>query len=447
MRRLRMVATAVIALAMVTGCGEEMVADGDGGRVDAGGDRDSGPPVDSGPPSDSGPPVDSGMLVDGGMTSGCDDPIPNLSGERITTEALNEPIFVAQPAGSTDLYVVERRGRIRIVRDGSIVAAPFLDITSQTGSYTDMGGDERGLLGMAFHPEYATNGRFFLYLAPTDGRQENLVVEGARSAGSADVANPTVTDVIRLTGDTLRNHNGGHLAFGPDGYLYIGTGDGGGGGDPADNGQDLGSLYGKMLRIDVDGAAPYAIPSSNPFIGMAGAEEEIWAYGLRNPFRWSFDRTTGDLYIGDVGQNAWEEIDFQSEASMGGENYGWNMYEATHMFGGGGPLRGPSMHTPPVYEYRHEQDDAIPAAGISVVGGYVYRGSAIPALRGVYVFGDLNGSTAGFRYCEGAVHGTRTFPGLNSIPGSYIYSFAEDQSGELYVMFATGQVYHIVAAP
>src|SRR5690606_7833833 len=210
--------------------------------------------------------------------------------------------------------------------------------------------------------EYASNGRFFVVFAPTDGRSVNVVAEGSRSDGDPDRAEPALTTVIELTNDTRPNHNGGTIAFGPDGLLYVGTGDGGGSGDPDDNAQDLGSLYGKLLRLDVDGEAPYESPSDNPFVDVAGAKHEIWAYGLRNPFRFSFDRETGDLWIGDVGQGLWEEIDFQPASSAGGENYGWNAFEGTHAYAGGGPLRAGATHVPPITEYSHDE-------GRSVGGG------------------------------------------------------------------------------
>jgi len=444
-----------LVLALGAGCGEPegTVVDGGGAAPDAASGDDGGREVDAGTAagdgggaSDAGGVVDSGAGADSGIPTACDAPLPDLTGERISMGAFQEPVFLAQPSGSTDLYVVERRGRVLIVRGGTTLGTPFLDIRSQTGGYGSAGGDERGLLSIAFHPDYATNGRFFLGLTPTDGRTVNLVAEGRRSAGDPDVAEAAITTVLESANDSRPNHNGGFVAFGPDGYLYVGFGDGGGANDPDRTGQNLGTLFAKILRVDVDGATPYAIPSTNPFRGVSGAREEIWAYGVRNPWRFSFDRASGDLWIADVGQNLWEEIDVQPAGSMGGENYGWNAFEGDHSFRGGVPLRAGSTHTAPVYEYAHESADTTPDNGVSVTGGYVYRGTAIPSLAGAYVFADLNGSTAGFRLCDGAPAALRTFDGLNAIPGRYIVSFAEDQSGQLYVLFASGEVYRIIAA-
>lgn len=442
MRRLRMAGGLALVLALA-GCSGRDGADADGGSGIDGGSTpiDGGPGVDAGQEGDDG----GGGGTDAGPPVACDAPIPALAYEPIAGDTVfDQPIFVAQPAGSSDLYVVEREGRIRIVRAGAVLPEPFLDISAQTGDYGFTGGDERGLLGLAFHPQYTTNGRFFVFFAPTDGRQANIVAEGSRSSVDPDRADASVETVIELTGDTRRNHNGGTIAFGPDGYLYVGTGDGGGGGDPDDNGQDLSTLYGKMLRIDVDGGTPYAVPSDNPFVGMAGVENEIWAYGLRNPFRFSFDRETGDLWIGDVGQDLWEEIDFQPASSSGGENYGWNAFEATHAFGGGGPLREGSTHVTPITEYSHDD-------GQSVVGGHVYRGSAIPGLRGAYLFADsYSDFVRAMRVCEGAITlAPQRVDGLSRPMGggAALVSFGEDQSGELYLVYlGVGEVVRVIAA-
>lgn len=431
---------------------------------DGGGGSDGGPRVDGG--ADAGPGVDGGSMDAGSLDAGgfpdagspdagspdaglhpaaCDAPIPALGFEPIAGDTtFDQPVFLTQPAGSTDLFVVERPGRIRIVREGAVLAQPFLDITAQTGDYTFAGGDERGLLGLAFHPDYAENGRFFVFFSPTDGRRANIVAEGARSEADPDRAEATVTTVIELTDDTRNNHNGGTIAFGPDGYLYVGTGDGGGAGDPDDNGQDLGTLYGKILRLDVDGDAPYESPADNPFVGVASARAEIWAYGLRNPFRFSFDRATGDLWIGDVGQGAWEEIDFQPASSEGGENYGWNAFEGNHAFAGGGPLRTGSTHVPPITEYSH-------ADGRSVVGGYVYRGGAIPELRGAYLFADsYSDFVRAMRVCDGEVTLSPQRVDALSRPmdgGAALVSFGEDQAGEIYLVYlGAGEVNRVIAA-
>jgi len=247
-------------------------------------------------------------------------------------------------------------------------------------------------------------------------------------------ADPASAKVILQVNQPFANHNGGHLVFGPDGYLYIGLGDGGSGGDPQGNGQNLNALLGKMLRIDIDHGDPYAIPLDNPFVGRSDARPEIWAYGLRNPWRYSFDRATGDLYIADVGQNAYEEVDFQPVDSQGGENYGWNKYEGFHQYGGG-PTDGLTM---PVAEYAHA------IGGCSVTGGYVYRGPSLPALSGVYLYGD---------YCSGQVwalyRAASDWENVALLNASVlISSFGEDEAGELYLLdHGGGAVYQLVAAP
>lgn len=354
------------------------------------------------------------------------------------------PVFLTHPPGSNDLYVVDARGYIYIVRDGAVLPTPFLDVRSSL-SGTPTGGDEWGLLGLAFHPDYATNGRFFIGYTPNGG--DNTVAEGHRSAASADVADASVTDILVIN-DFAGNHNGGMVVFGPDGYLYIGTGDGGGGGDPRDTAQDPSQLLGKMLRIDVDGTSGstmYRIPADNPFVGAAGVREEIWAFGYRNPWRFSFDRDTDDMYVADVGQGTWEEIDFEPLAS-GGRNYGWSQFEGTHNFPGGDTLRAGDTHTPPIYEFRHDSSSEVLRGSCSVTGGYVYRGSAIPGLRGAYVFGDYCSSdVAAFRYCDGTVRE----PSRLDVGGGVgaLVSFGEDADGELYVIsFGAGaQVRRVVA--
>jgi glucose/arabinose dehydrogenase len=421
----------------------------DGGEVDAGevdaGNLDSGAPLDAGPRDDTGVPedagpgsFDAGSGDAGAMTVACDAPIPPLGVEPITATRFSSPLYVAQPPGSTDLYVVQRDGRIRIVRDGTVLATNFLDLSGRL-SGTPTGDAEWGLLGLAFHPDYASNGRFFVAYTPSGG--DNIVAEGRRSAGNPDVAEPTVTPIVSVP-DFASNHNGGMLAFGPDGMLYVGTGDGGGRGDPRRTAQDLSSALGKILRLDVSTPGMARAPADNPFAGMAGADARIWAYGLRNPWRFSFDRETGDLWIGDVGQDRVEEIDFDARSSGGGDNYGWSAFEGTRGFVGGDMLRGPSPHHPPIVEYTH-------ADGQSVVGGYVYRGSAIPGLRGAYLFGDsYEGWVRAMRACDGRV--TRLpedVPGLETGPSGRagLVSFGEDNAGELYLVYLTGQVMRIVA--
>ena len=335
---------------------------------------------------------------------------------RQVASGFTRPTYVTHAGdGSGRLFVLEKPGRILIVQDGSVLSTPFLNITNVVHD----GGNEQGLLGLAFHPDFANNGRFFVAYTTTD---TNSVAEYRVTGSDPNVADPSSARVLMAIPDQYSNHNGGMLAFGPDGYLYIATGDGGSSGDPLDSGQSLDTLLGKILRIDVDSGDPYGIPDDNPFVGQAGAKGEIWAYGLRNPWRFSFDRETGDLWIADVGQNRLEEINFQPASSGGGENYGWRIMEGTSCFR---PQTGcdPSGLVLPIFEYGHNQ-------GCSVTGGYVYRGSAVAGLRGTYLFTD---------YCSGNLWATqRTGTGfeterVGSIIGG-ISSFGEDEDGELYIL-------------
>jgi glucose/arabinose dehydrogenase len=324
------------------------------------------------------------------------------------------------------MFVVEQDGLIRIVRDNQILEAPFLDVTG----LVSRDGSERGLLGLAFHPQYSTNGVFFINYTDVNG---NTVVERYHaSVNDPDSSASSRADFIIRVDQPYPNHNAGQLAFGPDGYLYVGLGDGGSAGDPHGNGQNGLALLGKMLRLDVDSGTPYSIPPTNPFIGRPDFAPEIWAYGLRNPWRYSFDRMTGDLYIADVGQNTWEEIDFQPAGSHGGENYGWNVYEATHPFQNGQAIGA----VPPIAEYSH-------ADGCSVTGGYVYRGNALTDLQGTYLFGDFcSGTIWATKRDAGGVWQTRIL--LNS--GMPISSFGEDDGGELYVMNYGGSLLRLTAS-
>lgn len=352
---------------------------------------------------------------------------------REVLTGLREPLFLTHAGdGSGDLYVVEKAGRIRVARSGVVRAQPFLDIVPLVNSASS----ERGLLGLAFHPRYVTNG--FFYVNYTD-RQGDTVV--ARYIATADraVGDPGTAMTILAFDQPFPNHNGGNLVFGPDGMLWIGTGDGGSGGDPFEHGQSRDTLLGKMLRIDVDRGDPYAIPPDNPFIGDPSARPEIWATGLRNPWRYSFDRATGDLYIGDVGQNAWEEVDFTPSGSPGGLNYGWNTMEATHCYPAGSSCD-PAGLVLPIAEYRTGRE------GCSVTSGYVYRGTTHPALVGTYLFtafcsGTLWGMT---RDASGAWQQIQLLPG----PGGHAgySSFGEDEAGELYITsLDSGVVFRITA--
>jgi glucose/arabinose dehydrogenase len=346
-----------------------------------------------------------------------------------TLTGLQSPLFLTNAGdGSGHVFVVEQRGAVRIVAaNGHLVRAPFLDIADRVSQ----DGGERGLLGLAFHPNYLHNGRFFVDY--TDRNGDTVVSEFRRRDSSH--ANPGSERVIMHIKQPYANHNGGMLAFAPDGMLYVGMGDGGSGGDPQGNGQNRDVLLGKLLRVDVDGKKPYAIPSDSPFAGTAGTRPEIWAYGLRNPWRFSFDRTTGALFIGDVGQGNWEEIDVAA-AGKGGQDYGWNVMEGRHCFA---PSSGCSRAglTLPVAEYGHDQ-------GCAVTGGYVYRGSTYPALAGIYLFGD---------YCTGRIWGLAAASAVRGSAsaavlldsGLRISSFGEDQKGELYVVDLDGSVYRVTA--
>jgi glucose/arabinose dehydrogenase len=346
---------------------------------------------------------------------------------------LAQPLYLTAPAGDSRLFIVERPGRIRIVANGALLAAPFLDISSQT---TNAG--ERGLLSMAFHPQYAQNGSFFIYYTDSNG---DIAVDRMKvSAGNANLADPaTAGRVITIPHREFSNHNGGQLAFGADGYLYIGTGDGGGAGDPLRNGQNLNSLLGKILRLNVGIVVPgqtYGIPADNPYAGQAGRRGEIWAAGLRNPWRFSFDRGDGLLYIADVGQDQREEVDV-APATQAGLNYGWNVMEGTACYNAASCSQaGLAL---PVFEYLHGANDA---NGCSITGGYVYRGAAIPELAGTYFYSDYcKGYLKSFAYRNGAVSAAQEWAVDN--PGN-VLSFGQDAQGELYVLAGSGQVFRIV---
>jgi glucose/arabinose dehydrogenase len=354
--------------------------------------------------------------------------VPTLSA-RLVAGGFSKPLDLKVAPGDRDrLYVVEQGGRIRIIRAGQVGTAPFLDISDRISCC-----GERGLLGLAFHPSFATNRRFFVNY--TDAHGDTHIAEFR--APSADQADPSSERLILAVAQPFANHNGGGLAFGNDGYLYIGLGDGGSAGDPLGNGQSLSTYLGKMLRIDVNAGSPYAIPSSNP-IRSQGALREIWAYGLRNPFRFSFDKTTGDLYIGDVGQSNVEEIDIGLASRMGGENYGWNITEGSACYS---PSKGcvTTGITMPVQEYGHDE-------GCSVTGGVVYRGCRMPDLVGTYFYGDYcSAFVRSFRYAAGQVSDRRDWTkGLKGI--DQISSFGTDADGEVYVVDYEGEVYQLVPA-
>jgi glucose/arabinose dehydrogenase len=339
----------------------------------------------------------------------------------------SSPTYLTAPPGDAErLFVVEQGGRIRVVRNGVVLPTAFLDLTSLV-----LSGGERGLLSMAFAPDYASTGRFYVYYTARMPQGE-LRIEEFRRSGDANLADPGTRRTVVAIGHPAGNHNGGQLQFGPDGHLYIGTGDGGGAGDPDGNGQNLETLLGKILRINPVGA-PYGIPADNPFVGLPG-RDEIWSYGLRNPWRFSFDRQTGDLVIGDVGQGSVEEVDFvPTSAGRGrGANFGWDCWEGRQPFEGCTPPN----HVPPVWQYSHSR-------GCSITGGYVVRDPALAPLGGRYVYGD---------YCSAPMWSIALATpdarddrqmGL-SVPS--LFSFGEDACGGVYALSGSGPVHRLQVA-
>jgi glucose/arabinose dehydrogenase len=362
--------------------------------------------------------------------------VPIGSGVRLAEVAtgLSFPLYLTTPPGDAHrLFIVEKTGAIRILKDGTLLPTPFLDLTAQVS-----GGSEQGFLGLAFPPDYATSGRFVVHYTDPAGNTRLSVFQ---LSGDPDVANPASEQVILTAEQPFSNHNGGQIAFGPDGFLYLGLGDGGGGNDPQGRGQDLSDLLGSILRLDVSPGNSYTVPADNPFVGQQPATRaEIWSYGLRNPWRFSFDRATGDLYIGDVGQDLLEEIDVApaSEGSGKGLNYGWSIMEGNRCLGGGSCDQ--SGLTLPVYQYSHA------GGNCSVIGGYVDRGSAIPDLQGTYFFGDFcTGAVHSLRYAQGAAADVTDWPALHT--SGPLTSFGEDDAGELYVLESSGRVSRIVPDP
>jgi glucose/arabinose dehydrogenase len=346
------------------------------------------------------------------------------------------PLDIQQPDDNTGrLFVVEQNGRIQIIQsNGTRAATAFLDVTGRAG-FTS--GGETGLLGLAFHPDYKNNRRFFVNYTRNSGAQlQTVIAEFTASSANSNFADSTTENILFTVDQPFPNHNGGGLVFGKDGFLYIGLGDGGNAGDPLGNGQNTNTLLGKILRIDVDSAHAsglnYAIPPSNPFVGHGG-RGEIWLYGLRNPFRFSFDNVTGDLWIGDVGQASFEEIDRLTSA-QGGANLGWNIMEGSHCFM---PATGCSMAglTLPIFDYDHSQGDD------TVIGGHVYRGTKAPALAGLYVFGDFISGRMWTLMQNGT---TYTRASLLDVAANDLASIGQDQLGELYVArYSTGAVSRI----
>ena len=312
------------------------------------------------------------------------------------------------------MFIVEQAGRIRVVRDGELQAAPLLDISSRVGS-----GGERGLLSVAFHPRYAANHFFYVYFTAPNGE---IRIERFTTSADPDIADPATSKVILSTPHSnYSNHNGGLASFGPDGFLYLGLGDGGGGGDPLGSGQNFNTLLGSLLRIDVDGGDPYSVPPDNPFVGQAGRRGEVWAKGLRNPWRYAFDVATERLYVADVGQSQREEVSVVP-ANRPGVNYGWNVMEGSRCYNAATCAQ--TGLTLPVLDYDH-------TIGCSITGGYVYRGSAIPELHGHYFYSDYcSGWLKSFRFQNGAAADLKDW----ELEVGPVTSFGQDASGELYVL-------------
>lgn len=365
---------------------------------------------------------------------------------KLIANGLTGPVAMDCPMdGSKRLFICEQTGKIKIIKKGVILEKPFLDLGSKLDEASKIY-SEKGLLGIAFHPEYKTNGKFYIYYsAPETDKKYNhkSILAEYKVSSYADIADAASQKIIFEIKQPEANHNGGQLDFGPDGFLYIGLGDGGGAGDKhglKGNGQDLNTLLGKILRIDVNSKNPYAIPPDNPFVGSKEARSEIWAYGLRNPWRFSFDRKTGKLFCADVGQDKWEEINIIRK----GRNYGWRIMEGKHCYN---PQTGcnPANLEFPIAEYDH-------AIGISVTGGFVYNGKNIPVLQGKYIFGDWRGKLFYLEEKNGkwefnhlSTDGKPRDINLN------INSFGEDESGEIYILtqkitgtvFSNGSIYLI----
>jgi glucose/arabinose dehydrogenase len=367
---------------------------------------------------------------------------------QIVAKGLVAPVALESPKDKSGrLFICEQTGKIKIIKDGKLLDIPFLDLSPKLDKI-GKAYSEKGLLGLAFHPNYKNNGRFFVYYsAPENDSQydHKSVLAEYKVSSTPDLANPIAQTIIMEIKQPESNHNGGQLAFGPDGFLYIGLGDGGGAGDDhgtKGNGQDLHTWLGKILRIDVDSKIPYAVPKDNPFVTVKSIQPEIWAYGLRNPWRFSFDRKTGKLFCADVGQNKWEEVNIIRKAG----NYGWRIMEGNHCYNPSENCdqKGQVM---PIAEYDH-------SVGISVTGGYVYRGTKIPTLIGKYIFADWKG---GIFYLEEAagkwtMHNMTIEGEKNHDPDFNINSFGEDEEGEIYILgqkftgtfTSSGAVYQII---
>jgi glucose/arabinose dehydrogenase len=341
---------------------------------------------------------------------------------------LDRPLYVTAPAGDARLFIVEQPGRVKIVKNGKVLAKPFLDLTRRVKS-----GGERGLLSIAFDPDYARTGFFYVNFTDSVG---DTHVERLHVSSDPDVANPYTAHLVLWVHQPYANHNGGHILFGPDGMRYVGMGDGGAGGDPHENGQNPNALLGKMLRLDVRADStgkgpPYRIPADNPYAKVKGGAPEVWALGLRNPWRFCFDAPAGLIYIADVGQDKWEEVNV-APARAAGLNYGWNTMEGMHDFSARDRVK--VGLTAPILEYGHDE-------GCSVTGGFVYRGRVMPSLVGTYFFADYcKGWVRSFRMSGGKATELREWSGLK--PGN-VTSFGVDGKGELYLTNGAGAVYRL----
>lgn len=357
--------------------------------------------------SDSTGPGDGGTTPPPGLT---------LKFNTFLSTGVSAPVFLTQPLNDGRIFVVEQGGRIRVVRNGVLQTTPFLDISTRV-----LSGGERGLLSVAFHPQYATNHYFYVYF--TTQTNGDIRIERFTTTANPEVADPASSKlIITIPHSQFSNHNGGLVSFGPDGMLYAGVGDGGGGGDPLGSGQNFNSLLGSLLRLDVDHGDPYAIPADNPFVNQAGKRGEVWAKGLRNPWRYAFDAATSNLYIADVGQDAHEEIDVTA-TNRSGLNYGWNIMEGFSCYSPASGCNQTGLEQP-LIDYPHSQ-------GCSITGGYVYRGSDIPDMRGHYFYSDYcTGFLKSLRYSNGTAVDQKDW----GLTNSSVTSFGVDFAGELYMM-------------
>lgn len=351
-------------------------------------------------------------------------------GLQEVASGLDFPLYLTSPPGDERLFIVEKGGAIRVIKGGTLLETPFLDLTGRVGTRR-----EQGLLGLAFPPDYASSGRFVVHYDDVSG---DTRVSLFRVSGDPDRADPASESVVLTVDQPGPSHKGGQILFGPDGFLYIGLGDGGSrDGNDRGRGQSLGDLLGSILRIDISSAPPYTVPPDNPFVGTTGARPEVWSYGLRNPWRFSFDRATGDLYIADVGESQWEEVNLSTarDGAGRGANYGWSLMEGRQCLHDQGCDQAGLIL--PTLQYDHSN-------GCAVIGGYVYRGDRIPTLQGNYFYSDLcQGWVRSFRVEGGVAVDETDWPTLR--PGGAVTSFGEDTAGELYLTTEQGGVFKIVA--